>query len=187
MAGEVLMSLKEVDRYAVIEQVLRRTMRQADAVLWPDVSVRQIKRLARAVRNQGTGGVISRRRGVLSNRAIKAGLREHYLSLVRGRYGDFGPTLAAEYLAERHGFILLDQPLGSPCLQVQAPICRLALLCTLLNLEHSNATSLVEKHRCLKPVRPLAPRRRLGRCHLEAAAAAGPDRSQHEQNLIGPA
>lgn len=42
MAGEVLMSLKEVDRYAVIKQVLRRTMRQADAVLWPDVSVRQI-------------------------------------------------------------------------------------------------------------------------------------------------
>jgi len=33
MAGEVLMNLKEVDRYAVIEQVLRCTMRQADAAL----------------------------------------------------------------------------------------------------------------------------------------------------------
>lgn len=104
MAGEVLMSLKEVDRYAVIEQVLRRTMRQADAALWLGVSVRQVKRLASAVRAQGTAGVISKRRGEPSNRRIPPAQRERYLSLVRGHYADFGPTLAAEYLAERHGF-----------------------------------------------------------------------------------
>lgn len=101
MAGEVLMSSKEVDRYAVVEQVLRRTMRQADAALWLGVSVRQVKRLSRAVREQGTAGVVSQRRGAPSNRSIKPALREHYLSLVREHYGDFGPTLAAEYLAER--------------------------------------------------------------------------------------
>lgn len=85
----------------------------------------------RAVRTQGTAGVISRRRGVPNNRAIKAGLRDHYLSLVRGRHGDFGPTLAAEYLAERHGFILLEQPLGPHVCKSWGPIYRLALLCTL--------------------------------------------------------
>ena len=44
------MSLKEVDRYAVIELVLRRTMEQSDAALWlrahpqqePDVTVQGI-------------------------------------------------------------------------------------------------------------------------------------------------
>ncbi len=104
MAGEVLMSAKEVDRYAVIEQVIARTMRQADAALWLGVSVRQVKRLARAVREEGTAGVISRRRGVPSNRSIEPERREHYLDLVRQHYADFGPTLAAEHLAERHGF-----------------------------------------------------------------------------------
>jgi transposase len=78
MAGEVLMSLKEVDRYAVIEQVLRRTMKQSDAALWLGVSVRQVKRLTRALRDQGTAGVISRRRGAPSNRSIEPALREHY-------------------------------------------------------------------------------------------------------------
>jgi len=104
MAGEVLMSLKEVDRYAVIEQVLRRTMKQADAALWLGVSVRQVKRLARAVRDEGTAGVVSRRRGAPSNRRIAPARRDHYLGLVREHYADFGPTLAAEYLAQHHGF-----------------------------------------------------------------------------------
>ncbi|MEO5670436.1 MAG: ISNCY family transposase [Ramlibacter sp.] len=98
------MSLQEVDRYAVIEQVIRRAMRQADAALWLGVSVRQVKRLVRAVRTQGTAGVVSRRRGAPSNRRIEPAQRAHYLELVREHYGDFGPTLAAEYLAERHGF-----------------------------------------------------------------------------------
>ncbi len=98
------MSLKEVDRYAVIEQVLRRTMKQSDAALWLGVSVRQVKRLVSAVREQGTAGIISRRRGAPSNRSVKPSVRENYLSLVREHYADFGPTLAAEYLAQCHGF-----------------------------------------------------------------------------------
>ena len=69
MAGEVLMSLKEVDRYAVSELVLRRTMEQSDAALWLGVSVRHVKRLPRAVRDQGTSSAISRRRGVPSSTA----------------------------------------------------------------------------------------------------------------------
>ena len=69
MAGEVLMSLKEVDRNAVIELIVRRTIQQSDAALWLVVSARHIKRLPRAVRDQGTAGVISRRRGVPSSTA----------------------------------------------------------------------------------------------------------------------
>ena len=68
-AGKVLISLNEVGRYAVIEQVLWRAMEQSDAALWLGVSVRHVKRQPRAVRNQGTAGVISRRRGVPSSTA----------------------------------------------------------------------------------------------------------------------
>ena len=74
------MSLKEVDRYAVIELVLRRTMEQADATLWLGVSVRHIKRLHRAVRDQGTAGVISRRRGVPSSTAAYLDSLQRYAS-----------------------------------------------------------------------------------------------------------
>ena len=80
MAGEVLMSLKEVDRDAVIELVLRRTMEQSDAALWLGVSVRHVKRLIRAARDQGTDGVISRRCGVPSSTAAYLDSLQRYAS-----------------------------------------------------------------------------------------------------------
>ena len=58
------MSLNEVGRYAAIKQVLWRIMEQSDAALWLGVSVRHIKRLHRTLHDQGTAGVISKRRGV---------------------------------------------------------------------------------------------------------------------------
>ena len=50
MVEPVQISLKETDRYAVIQQVIERTMGQSDAALWLNISVRQVKRLARAIR-----------------------------------------------------------------------------------------------------------------------------------------
>ena len=38
MAKVIQMSLKETDRYAVIRQVIERTMGQADAALWLNIS-----------------------------------------------------------------------------------------------------------------------------------------------------
>ena len=64
------MSVKEADRYAVVQQVIERTMGQADAALWLNISVRQVKRLARAIRLEGAQGAVSKRWGVTSNRRI---------------------------------------------------------------------------------------------------------------------
>jgi transposase len=99
-----LMSAKEADRYAVLRQVIDRKMTQVEAAAWLGVSVRQVKRLCRAVREQDCVGVISRRRGKPSNRRIADDRREHFVELVRQRYSDFGPTLAAQYLRRDHGF-----------------------------------------------------------------------------------
>src|SRR6516165_6904626 len=49
------------------------------------------------------GGFETRRRGRLSNNRLPEAYRDLALSLVRERYADFGPTLAAEKLAEVHG------------------------------------------------------------------------------------
>ena len=45
MVEVVQMSLKEADRYAVIQQVIQRTIGQSDATLWLNISVRQVKPL----------------------------------------------------------------------------------------------------------------------------------------------
>jgi transposase len=98
------MSAKEADRYAVVRQVIERKMTQQEAAAWLGVSVRQVKRLCKAVREDDCAGVISRRRGRPSNRRIDPGERERFVELVKRNYADFGPTLAAQYLRRDHGF-----------------------------------------------------------------------------------
>src|ERR1700744_1557330 len=70
------------------------------------VGRRQIYRLLDAFRARGPEGLISRKRGRPSNRARGAVFRETVLTIVRERYTDFGPTLAAEKLSEVHGLDL---------------------------------------------------------------------------------
>jgi transposase len=104
MGKEGLMSEREVDRYAVIQQVIDKKLRQADAADRLGISVRQVKRLCRQVREHGAAGLISKRRGKPSNRRIDAEQRAHYVALVREHYTDFGPELAREYLLRLHDF-----------------------------------------------------------------------------------
>jgi hypothetical protein len=63
---------------------------------------RQVYRLLERYQASGPDGLVSWKRGRPSNRAFKAELRDQVISLVREHYHDFGPTLAAEYLADRH-------------------------------------------------------------------------------------
>src|SRR5919107_269630 len=53
-------------------------------------------------RASGAAGLVSRRRGRPSNRRYPDAVREAALAAIRERYPDFGPTLAAEKLAEVH-------------------------------------------------------------------------------------
>ena len=120
MAGtEGLMSHKEAQRLAVVSQVLQGQMGQAGAAAALMLSVRQIKRLCRQVREEGPGGLISRRRGVPSNRRIGAQVRERFMAIVRERYSDFGPELAREYLAREHGFAHSTETLRAWMVQEQ--------------------------------------------------------------------
>ena len=102
--GQGLMSQREAQRLAVLQGVKGGALSQAQAAQQLDLSVRQIKRLCRGLREQGASGLISKRRGAPSNRRIAHEVRERTLELVRQRYADFGPELAREYLACEHGF-----------------------------------------------------------------------------------
>ncbi len=101
--GTLTMSAKELNRLEILGRVLERRLTQAQAAEQLGLSVRQVERLCRRLRLEGRQGLISKKRGRPSNRKLSAALRERALELVRSRYADFGPTLAAEKLYEQHG------------------------------------------------------------------------------------
>lgn len=98
--------MRERDRLRVMQALLAGRMRQAQAARELGVSVRQVKRLLRGFRERGAAALVDARRGRPSNRRLAAAMREQAIELVGSHYRDFGPTLAREYLAERHGVVL---------------------------------------------------------------------------------
>ena len=105
MAQELgLMSQKEVHRFEVINRVTGGDLDQGQAAQLLGLSVRQVKRLCRSVRQRGAQGLISRKRGQPSNRRISLERREHFVQVVRSQYADFGPQFAHEHLEREHGF-----------------------------------------------------------------------------------
>lgn len=101
--GLVLMSEHELQRVEVLSRVLDGRMRVATAANVLAISQRQVQRLLRRYRADGAGAIRHGLRGRPSNNRLSTGLRDFALTLVRENYADFGPTLAAEKLAERHG------------------------------------------------------------------------------------
>ena len=104
--GYLTMSAKELNRLEVLGRVLERRLTQAQAARQLGLSVRQVERLCRKLRLEGARGLVSKKRGRASNRRLPEALRERALGLIRSRYVDFGPTLAAEKLYEIHGVVV---------------------------------------------------------------------------------
>lgn len=97
------MSQKERDRLKVLHEAKKRHITQKGAAAQIGVTERWIRKLLSRMRQEGDRAVVHRLRGRRSNRRIREPVREKALRLVRQEYADFGPTLAGEYLVERHG------------------------------------------------------------------------------------
>ena len=112
--GLVRMSERELQRVEVLAEVGqgRRTMASAAGVL--ALSVRQVHRLLRRYRELGAGGLVHGARGRPSNNRFRDDARDQALALVRQHYADFGPTLAAEMLAEKHGLTVSRETRSCP-------------------------------------------------------------------------
>src|SRR5882762_4927890 len=96
------MSSKELDRLAVVRQVLEGRFTQAKAAEFAGLSERQVRRLCAVFEKRGPAGLVSGKRGQPSNRRLPEELRSQAIEIVRERYADFGPTLACEKLLELH-------------------------------------------------------------------------------------
>src|SRR6266480_4461620 len=99
----ITMSRNEWTRLRVVIDVADGRLSVADATGLIGVGRRQVYRLMEAFLAHGADGLISRNRGGPSNRALGTVFRETVLGIVRERYADFGPTLAAAKLYELHG------------------------------------------------------------------------------------
>ena len=97
------MSKKEFDRLEVLLGVQSGRLRIADACELLRLRRRQVFRLLAGLKHGGAASLVSKQRGRPSNNRLPEAYRDLALSLVRERYADFGPTLAAEKLAEVHG------------------------------------------------------------------------------------
>lgn len=93
------MSRAERKRLELMSRVKRRELRLSKAAELLGLSYRQSKRVYRRYREERDAGLVHRLRGRPSNHRTNAEQRERVLSLYQERYADFGPTLAAEYLA----------------------------------------------------------------------------------------
>jgi hypothetical protein len=92
------MSRKERDRLTIMMRVKQRVMTLVVAAGLMGLGYRQTKRVWQRYQAQGDAGLVHRLRGAPSVRRHAPELRARVLARYEGRYPDFGPTLAAEYL-----------------------------------------------------------------------------------------
>jgi hypothetical protein len=100
------MSKKELSRAQVLRQLDEGRIKQRQAAVQLNLSVRQIKRLLRTYRHAGTEGLISKKRGRPSHNQLDPSTKHRALELLSTHYADFGPTFAHEKLTEVHHLIL---------------------------------------------------------------------------------
>lgn len=105
----VTMSMRELDRLKCIQAVIDGQLQQTLAAERLGVTTRQVRRLVDRYRLEGPIGLISRHRNRPSNRRLKEDLENQVARILRDTYPDFGPTLAAEKLAERHQIVLAKE------------------------------------------------------------------------------
>jgi len=95
------MKRRDAERLRIIQKVLDKDLTQIEAGPRLDLQERQIRRLVRRVRAEGPAGIIHRSRGRVSSRKLVEAVKAKILGLIRRRYPDFGPTLAAETMEEK--------------------------------------------------------------------------------------
>jgi Winged helix-turn helix len=99
----IQMSERELTRLRVLIDLSDQRLTVEAAARLMGVGRRQVYRLRRAFAAGGPVALVSRKRGRPSNHRHGETFRRTVLTLVREHYPNFGPTLAVEKLAARHG------------------------------------------------------------------------------------
>src|SRR2546425_7611419 len=105
------MSSRGLERAEVMGRVGSGDLKLSDAGVMLELSYQQAKRLWRRYRQVGSKGLKHGNAGRPSNRSKPSKLRRRVLNLIKKKYSGseeerFGPTLAAEHLAEEDGIVM---------------------------------------------------------------------------------
>lgn len=109
MKETISMSMKETERIAIMDNLVAKRIKQKHASRQLGISVRQVQRMVKRYKREGVAGLIHKSRGRAGNRAMPQEKKDQIVLLIRKYYPDFGPTLAAEKLAERHGINVSEE------------------------------------------------------------------------------
>jgi transposase len=96
----IAMSSKEINRLEAMQRLKDKRLRQKEAAQLLGLSVRQVKRLWKSYRKEAAKGLVSKKRGRVSNNRLDAGMVQAVLDLLKSQYSDFGPTLAHEKIVD---------------------------------------------------------------------------------------
>jgi hypothetical protein len=98
------MTQAERDRLVALKKAKKKLITQKQAAEELGITERHVRRLLRALKRRGDKAVVHALRGLPSNRKVEVETqREAVAILTRPVYRGFGPTLASEYLAKKHG------------------------------------------------------------------------------------
>lgn len=106
MTETLAMSRQEQVRLEVFAQVKAGRITLVKAAELLQISYRQVLRLEKRYRRAGAAGLVHGLRGKPSNHRLDPRQKRRVLELYQGKYADFGPTLAAEQLAEREQIVV---------------------------------------------------------------------------------
>src|SRR5271169_1496121 len=101
--GQLLMTQADRDRLVTLRKAQKKLIKQREAAEELGLSVRQVKRLLYALKKRGDKSVVHGLRGKPSNQRIGKSVEEEAMQILSADlYKGFGPTLASEYLADKH-------------------------------------------------------------------------------------
>jgi transposase len=97
------MTQAERDRLVALKKAKKRLITQKEAAEELGISERHVRRLLRQLKKRGDKAVVHALRGLPSNRRIEEKERSRAVKILsQDVYRGFGPTLAAEYLNDKH-------------------------------------------------------------------------------------
>jgi len=98
------MTQAERDRLVALKKAKKKLITQREAAEELGITERHVRRLLRELKRRGDKAVVHALRGLPSNRKIGAEREQEAVAILsRPVYRGLGPTLASEYLPNKHG------------------------------------------------------------------------------------
>jgi hypothetical protein len=97
------MTQEERDRLVALKKAKKKLITQREAAVELGITERHVRRLLQELKRRGDQAVVHALRGLPSNRKVDVETQQKAIAILsRPVYVGFGPTLASEYLAQKH-------------------------------------------------------------------------------------